>query len=114
MEQNMSGRGPIMRLFEVQAKPGRSAELIEKFATTSADVVQGQPGNAGYFFGQGVSNDDGLVVFASIWRDMDAIKERFGARWQESFLPPGYEALIETCAVRHIDLSEGWHVDLDG
>lgn len=105
--------GPILRLFEVQTKPGCAAELIAKFPTTSADVVRHEPGNRGYFFGRGVARDEDVVVFASVWKDLDAVKQRFGADWQRSFLPSGYEALIEECSVRHIDLSAGWHVQLD-
>lgn len=99
-----------MRMFQVHAKEGYAQELIEKFATTSSKVVQGEPGNEGYFFGQGVASESDFVVFASIWRDMEAIKNRFGENWQDSFLPPGYEELIDECSVRHIDLSSGWHV----
>ena len=105
--------GPILRLFQVKAKPGCRDELMRKFATTSADVVRGEPGNEGYFFGQGVAADEGVVVFASIWTDLDAVKTRFGEDWEGSFLPPGYDALIEECSIRHIDLSSGWHVRLD-
>ena len=103
--------GPIMRLFQVRTKPGRAPDLVRKFATTSADVVRGEPGNEGYFFGQGVASDDDYVLFASMWRDLDAVKARFGEDWNTSFLPPGYDALIESCSVRHIDLRSGWHVD---
>lgn len=102
--------GTILRLFEVQTKPGAEAELLEKFASTSADVVNGEPGNQGYFFGPGVAADEGLVVFASLWEDLDAVKARFGPEWQHSFLPDGYEDLIETCTVRHIEVGAGWHV----
>ena len=109
---NDNSQGPIMRLFQVRAKPGCAPALREKFATTSADVVQGKPGNHGYFFGQGVAQDDDQMVFASIWRDLDAVKDRFGDAWQSSFLPPGYEDLIADCSVTHIDVSAGWHVDL--
>lgn len=105
--------GLILRLFQVQAKPGRAGELMEKFATTSAEVVKGEPGNNGFFFGRGVVQDGDYVVFASIWKDLDAVQNRFGDKWQQSFLPPGYEALIEECSVRHINLEEGWHVELD-
>ncbi|MEL6206052.1 MAG: antibiotic biosynthesis monooxygenase family protein [Pseudomonadota bacterium] len=104
--------GPIMRLFQVEAKPGCAQVLLEKFSTTSAEVVRGEPGNAGYLFGRGVATDGDYVVFASIWRDLQAVKARFGDDWQTSFLPPGYDDLIQDCSVRHIDLSEGWHVDL--
>lgn len=100
--------GPIMRLFEVQVKPGCAQKLLESFATTSAAVVKDEPGNRGYFFGQCVETDEDTVIFASLWRDLDAVKARFGADWRVSFLPPGYEALIESCRVRHFDLSAGW------
>lgn len=114
MPNSETDRGPIMRLFEVRAKKGCAEELMRKFATTSAEVVRGEPGNQGYFFGHDVGYENEFVVFASIWRDLDAIKNRFGEDWQKSFLPPGYEAMIERCSVRHIDLSAGWHVNLMG
>lgn len=113
MEVQKPDRGMIMRLFQVQAKKGCAAQLLDKFATTSADVVQQVPGNRGYFFGQGIALDDDVVVFASFWKDMDAVKLRFGADWQSSFLPPGYDALIDECSVRHIDLGAGWHVQAE-
>ena len=101
--------GPILRLFEVTVAPGQMETLMEKVATTSAAVVSGEPGNLGYFFGRGMRQDESTVVFASLWDDLDAIKARFGAAWEESFLPEGYDALIETHRLRHIDLSGGWH-----
>ena len=100
----------IMRLFHVRAKPGCSGQLIEKFATTSADVVQREPGNKGFFFGQGVDIDGDVVVFASLWANLGAVKRRFGKDWQVSFLPDGYEDLIEECWVQHIDVGIGWFV----
>ena len=69
---------PIMRLFEVRVKPGAAEKLLQNFATTSAEVVRGKPGNLGYFFGRGVGDDDDMVVFTSLWKDLDAIKTRFG------------------------------------
>lgn len=113
MQHDRSENGPIMRLFQVKAKKGCADELLGKFATKSADVVRQEPGNEGYFFGQGVAVDDDIVVFASFWKDLNSVKQRFGEDWQSSFLPSGYEALIDECSVRHIDLSSGWHVQLD-
>ena len=114
MQQGSASTGPIMRLFEVQTKPGCADELMQKFATTSAEVVRNKPGNEGYFFGQGASGDDNVVVFASIWNNLQAIKDHFGEQWQSSYLPPGYEDLIIECTVRHFDLHSGWHVKLHG
>ena len=105
--------GPILRLFQVKTKPGCADELVRNFSTTSAKVVKDEPGNQGYFFGRGVAKDDDYVVFASIWQDLDAVKVRFGQDWQVSFLPPGYEDMIEECSVHHLDMATGWHVRLD-
>ncbi len=102
--------GRIMRLFEVKVRPGCAETLLEKFASTSADVVKNEPGNLGFFFGRGAAGDEETVIFASFWKDFDAIKARFGADWQKSFLPPGYEDYIEECSIRHLDLSEGWQI----
>lgn len=102
--------GPILRLFEARAKVGRADELLKKFAATSAKVVQGEPGNVGYFLGCNIVDADDLCVFASLWSDLAAIKARFGQEWQRSFLPPGYDDLIDECRVRHFDVSSGWHV----
>jgi len=104
--------GPILRLFQVRTKPGCAAELIRKFGSTSAEVVRGHPGNLGYFFGHGVEGSEDYVVFTSVWSDLDAVKARFGDAWKESFLPPGYEDLIEECSIRHINVGAGWYVDI--
>lgn len=104
--------GPILRLFEVTPKPGHAAELLAKFATTSAAVVQGEPGNAGYFFGQSLPSEGDTILFVSVWQDLAAVQARFGEDWQSSFLPEGYEALIDRHSLRHLNVSDGWHVDL--
>ena len=106
----MSNNGPIMRLFEARAKPGRAKELLENFSTTSADVVRTEPGNVGYFFGEVIQGDNDVVMFASLWSSLSAIQDRFGDDWQTSYMPPGYEDLIEECSVRHVDLGSGWNV----
>ena len=106
----MTTDGPVLRLFEVRAKEGCASELIQKFATTSANVVRNEPGNVGYFYGRVVENEGNVVIFASMWKNMEAVKDRFGVDWQSSYLPSGYEDLIDECSVRHFDLSSGWHV----
>lgn len=113
MQPDGSQSGPVMRLFEARAKPGCADALLRKFATTSADVVRSEPGNMGYFFARGVERDEGVVIFASMWKDLDSVRARFGEDWQRSYLPPGYDGLIEECSVRHVDLGTNWHVQLD-
>ncbi len=106
----MTTDGPLLRIFEVRTKEGCAETLLRNFATTSADVVRGKPGNRGYFFGRCVEGGDNVVMFVSLWKDLDAVKARFGDEWQASHLPSGYEDLIDTCSVRHFDMSAGWQV----
>lgn len=114
MQHAKTDSGPVLRLFDVKVKPGRAAELLANFASTSAEVVRDQPGNQGYFFGQDYTREGDQVVFASLWSDLQAVRDRFGEDWQSSFLPAGYEDMIAECSIRHIDLSAGWHVDWSG
>jgi hypothetical protein len=111
LEIVMSSKGPLLRIFEVRTKAGCAAKLLENFATTSAKVVKGKAGNNGYFFGHCVHGGDNVVMFVSVWDHLDAVKARFGKDWQVSYMPEGYEDLIEECSVRHFDMSSGWHVE---
>ena len=105
----MKNGGPVLRIFEARAKPGCAGRLLENFASTSAAVVTGEPGNRGYFFGRATEGNGDVVLFVSMWKDLDAVKARFGDDWQVSYMPEGYEDLIEDCAVRHFDMDGGWH-----
>lgn len=93
----------ILRVFEVRAKSGQAELLKQKLADTSVAVVDGKPGNLGYFSGENISSDENDLVFISVWKDLESIKSRFGETWQESYLPEGYEDLIESCSVKHIE-----------
>jgi len=104
---NTPGAGPVLRLVAVKVRDGYAATLMQKCSTTSADVVRDEAGDCGYFFARGMLTDAGRLVFASLWKDLDAIKQRFGEDWQVSFLPEGYEDMIEEHTIRHIDLSGG-------
>ena len=107
----MPDEGPVLRIFEARAKPDCAKDLLAKFATTSSQVVLGEPGNQGYFFGRCIEGDGDVIMFVSVWKDLAAIKSRFGEDWQASYMPDGYEDMIEDYAVRHVDLAGGWHVE---
>jgi quinol monooxygenase YgiN len=109
MSKDDTFSGSILRIFEARVKPGCADSLAKKFATTSADVVRNQPGNQGHFFGKRVYDEDDVFLFVSVWRDLDAVKTRFGDEWESSFLPPGYAELIEECSVKHFALRTDWH-----
>ncbi|MEM9331676.1 MAG: antibiotic biosynthesis monooxygenase family protein [Pseudomonadota bacterium] len=106
----MSTKTTILRIFEVKTKPGCAERLLANFETTSAEVVQNEPGNRGYFFGKSIEGDEDVVMFVSVWKDLEAVKARFGEDWQTSFMPNGYEALIDRCSIRHLHVGSDWHV----
>ena len=94
----------ILRVFEVRAKPGMKEILQHKLSDTSISVVDGKPGNLGYFFGEDLSSAQNDLVFISVWESLESIKSHFGEDWEESFLPPGYEEIIESCSIRHLQV----------
>ncbi|MEM6664353.1 MAG: hypothetical protein AAF666_19500 [Pseudomonadota bacterium] len=49
-------------------------------------------------------------MFTSVWDSLDAVNAQFGQDWRVSYLPERYEDLIETCGVRHFDMSGGWEL----
>lgn len=93
----------ILRIFEVRAKAGQAEQLKEKLSDTSVSVVEGKPGNLGHLFGEDLSSDGNDLVFVSVWEDLDSVKSRFGESWEQSFLPEGYDEMIESCSIKHIE-----------
>ncbi|MEM9150320.1 MAG: antibiotic biosynthesis monooxygenase [Cyanobacteria bacterium P01_F01_bin.3] len=94
----------ILRIFEVRAIPGNAQLLKQKLSDTSVSVVKGKPGNLGYFFGANLTSDENDLVFISVWEDLESIKSLFGKDWEESFLPEGYDEIIESCSIKHIEV----------
>ena len=96
---------PIIRVFRARARQGCERALADKLATSSVEVVQGQPGFHGYLVAGPASEGQHEFIFASIWAHADAVKARFGEQWRVSLLPPGYADLIEACSVDHYHLT---------
>lgn len=99
----MNLRKSILRVFDVRAKPGKVELLKQKLSDTSVAVVKGKPGNLGYFFGENISSDGNDLVFISVWENLDSIKSHFGEEWEKSYLPEGYDEIIENCSIKHIE-----------
>jgi hypothetical protein len=51
--------------------------LADKLATSSVEVVQGQPGFLGHLAAGPASEHQHEFIFASIWANVDAVKARF-------------------------------------
>src|SRR5215469_5496190 len=96
----------IARVFRATAAPGCRDELLRRFRSSSAALVDGKAGCLGYRILEPIDASALDVVFESIWQDLDAVKGAFGDAWQQSYLPEGYAALMTACSVDHFLVSE--------
>ena len=96
----------IARAFRATAAPGCRDELLRRFHSSSAALVNSKAGCLGYRILEPVDASAPEVVFESIWRDLDAVKVAFGDAWQQSHLPEGYAALMTAYSVHHFLVSE--------
>ena len=97
---------PIARVFRATAAPGCRDELLQRFHSSSAALVNSKVGCLKYRILEPVDASVPEVVFESIWRDLDAVKVAFGDAWQQSHLPEGYSALMTAYSVHHFLVSE--------
>src|SRR5262245_8398387 len=97
---------PIARVFRATAAPGCRDELLQRFHSSSAALVNSKVGCLRYRILEPVDAAAPEVVFESIWRDLDAVKVAFGDAWQQSHLPEGYSALMTAYSVHHFLVSE--------
>jgi quinol monooxygenase YgiN len=96
---------PIARVFRATAAPGCRDELLQKFHSSSAALVNSKVGCLKYRILEPIDASAPEVVFESIWRDLDAVKVAFGDAWQQSHLPEGYSALMTAHSVHHFLVS---------
>jgi quinol monooxygenase YgiN len=101
-----NGSQTIVRIFRATAAPGCQDELLRRFHSSSAALVNSKAGCLGYRILEPVDASVHEVVFESLWRDLDAIKVAFGDAWQQSHLPEGYSALMTAYSVHHFLVSE--------
>src|SRR5262249_57112886 len=101
-----SRSGRISRAFRPPAASGCRDELRRKFRSSSADRAASKKGCLNQRVLEPVDAAALEVVFESVWRDLDAVKEAFGDGWQQSYLPEGYSALMTAYSVHHFLVSE--------
>ena len=83
---------PIIRVFRAHARQGCKRALADKLATSSVQVVQGQPGFLGYLVAGPANESQHEFIFASIWTDADALKARFGHDGATHCCPPDMQS----------------------
>jgi quinol monooxygenase YgiN len=97
---------PIARVFRATAAPGCRDELLQRFHSSSAALVNSKVGCLKYRILEPIDALTAEVVFESVWRDLDAVKVAFGDAWRQSHLPEGYSALMTAYSVHHFFVSE--------
>jgi quinol monooxygenase YgiN len=97
---------PIARVFRAIAAPGCRDELLRRFHSSSAALVNSKAGCLKYRILEPVDALAPEVVFESVWRDLDAVRVAFGDAWQQSHLPEGYSTLMTAHSVHHFFVSE--------
>jgi quinol monooxygenase YgiN len=71
---------PIARVFRATAAPGCRDELLQRFHSSSAVLVNSKVGCLKYRILEPVDASAPEVVFESIWRDLDASRWRLATR----------------------------------
>ena len=71
---------PIARVFRATAAPGCRDELLQRFHSSSAALVNSKMGCLKYRILEPVDASALEVVFESIWRDLDAVRWRLATR----------------------------------
>jgi quinol monooxygenase YgiN len=97
---------PIARVFRATPAPGCRDELLRRFRSSSAALVNSKTGCLKYRILEPIDASTPEVVFESVWRDLNAVKAAFGDAWQQSHLPEGYSALMTAYSVHHFLVSE--------
>jgi quinol monooxygenase YgiN len=97
---------PIARVFRATAAPGCRDELLKRFHSSSAALVNSKVGCLKYRILEPADASAPEVIFESIWRNLEAVKVAFGETWQQSHLPEGYSALMTAHSVDHFLVSE--------
>ncbi len=94
---------PILQGFHVEITIGLTNALLHRFATTTVDIIRGEPGNAVRCFGRDATADHGQWVFASFWPDAEAVERHFGDDWLSPVPPRGHDNLIDKDSICDVD-----------
>jgi hypothetical protein len=104
--------GPILNLVQIKSKTGGADALRRVLAYDSAETARDTRGYEGHFLGPDVE-DGTLLLWASVQSGPTDQPLLSPSAWQRAYLPKGYEALVDTCTVHQVDLSDGWYVHVE-
>jgi quinol monooxygenase YgiN len=94
----------IVRVFRAIPKSGKADELAALLKEISIPFVDGQPGLLARHAGKGFGATGDEIVMISVWKDLDAMKNMTGERWESEVIPDARLAeRIEKCFVHHYE-----------
>lgn len=92
----------IIRVFTARPKPGKTQELLQLATEISIPFVDRQPGLIARYTGTGMGATGEELVFISVWRDLDGLKNMTGDDWESEVIPDQrIGELIESSSVRN-------------
>ena len=99
----------IMRIFQVETRPGKEAEFSSFFHDTAIPLMQRQEGLMTLLPGAERSDSPRKFGFVMVWKDLAALKAFAGEDYTQPHIDPVEHRLVESRTINHYRL-----VDLPG
>jgi quinol monooxygenase YgiN len=94
----------IMRVFQVETRPGKEAAFSKFFHDTAIPLMKGTDGIVSVLPGDPRPDTPRQFSFVMIWRDIEALKAFVGDDYQTPHIDPEEAELVESRTIRHYDL----------
>ncbi|QFS83441.1 hypothetical protein FIU97_11430 [Roseivivax sp. THAF40] len=94
----------IMRVFQVQIRPGKEAAFERFFRDTAIPLMKSTDGLVEILPGAARADTPRNFCFVMIWRDLDALRDFVGDDTNSPHIDPAEAELVEHRMIRHYDL----------
>lgn len=93
----------ILRIFRARVKPGMRGAYERLVHEKFVPHVRTAPGLVALHVGKPMATAPDVFVVVSVWKDLGALKQFAGERWDEVILLPGEADISESVTVEHYD-----------
>lgn len=94
----------IMRIFQVQVRPGKEKEFERFFHETAIPMMRETEGIVQVFPGAPRADSPREFSFVMVWENLDALKAFVGEDYQSPHIDPAEAELVESRTIKHYDL----------
>lgn len=96
----------IMRIFQVQTRPGKEAEFSKFLHEVAIPLMKSTEGIVDIFPGKARDESPREFSFVMIWRDLAALKAFVGEDYTDAHIAPEEAELVAHRRIAHYDLVE--------